>query len=105
MVGAGRFVFNTRPPTWIGAFPADAWNNPSRWDLTGLDTFVQRWTELPRRTGTSTCRGRRSALWFGDNWRLSDRLTVNYGVRWDADFGVADPPGIPETTILIDNGR
>jgi hypothetical protein len=37
--------------------------------------------------------------------RTNNRLTLNYGVRWDADFGVADPPGIPETTILVNNGR
>ena len=86
-------------------FPANAWNNPAAWDLTGLDSFVQRldinfrdnWdVDMPRPT---------VGVWIGDDWRLNDRLTMNFGVRWDADFGVADPPGIPETTILIDNGR
>jgi hypothetical protein len=105
VTGAGRFVFNTRPPDLNRRFPAEAWNNPAAWDLTGLDPYVQRldinfrddWNvDMPRPT---------VGLWIGDDWRLGDRLTVNYGVRWDADFGVTDPPGIPESTILIDNGR
>ena len=43
------------------------------------------------------------ALWFGDVWRLSSKLTVNYGLRWDDDWGAAAPPGITENSIPIDN--
>ena len=46
------------------------------------------------RTGRSTCRGRPRRSWFGDNWRVSDQLTVNYGVRWDADPSMASPPDV-----------
>ncbi len=44
------------------------------------------------------------ALWFGDNWRASNRLSINYGVRWDDDFGVFSPPNVPVTSIPINNG-
>jgi hypothetical protein len=74
-------------------FPIDAWDDPSRWDVTGLDPLVQRfdqnfgdWTiDIPRPTW---------AVWFGDTWRMHEQFTVNYGVRWDADWGALDPPHI-----------
>ncbi len=28
------------------------------------------------------------AAWYQDDWRVSQRLTLNLGVRWDADLGV-----------------
>ena len=37
------------------------------------------------------------AVWFGDNWRVNDQLTINYGIRWDADRGVASPPDVVPT--------
>ena len=81
-------------------FPLDAWNDPTRWDVSGLDGFVQRydlnfgdWTiDIPRPT---------IALWAGDTWKMGPELTVNYGVRWDADWGALDPPHIT-TPITFD---
>ena len=43
------------------------------------------------------------ALWFGDVWRATSKLTLNYGLRWDDDWGAAAPPGIVERSIPIDN--
>ena len=43
------------------------------------------------------------ALWVGDNWRATSQLTVNYGVRWDVDWGVASPPDVVTNSILINN--
>jgi len=36
----------------------------------------------------------------GDTWKLK-KSGVNYGLRWDDDFGVFSPPNVPETTINI----
>ena len=44
------------------------------------------------------------AMWIGDNWRVSNDLTVNYGVRWDVDWGVASPPDVITNSIPINNG-
>jgi hypothetical protein len=70
--------------------------------VTGLDGFVQRydqnfgdWTiDIPRPT---------IGLWIGDTWRLNNQLTLNGGVRWDADWGALDPPHI--TTKAAFNPR
>lgn len=91
LLSRGEFIFTGRPPDLDRRFPADAWDDPTRWDLTGLDALVQRydqnfgdWTiDIPRPTW---------AIWAGDTWRVNDALTVNYGVRWDADWGALDPP-------------
>lgn len=103
----GTYVFNTRPSDaeLERRFPASAWNDPSKWDLSGLEANLQRFdinfhpdygVNIPRPT---------LAIWFGDNWRASNNLTVNYGVRYDADWGATNPPGVTETTILINNGK
>jgi hypothetical protein len=108
----GRMYFTSLPsPAEMSRrFPIDQWNNPAAWDLTGLDPIVQRydisfdpgsdsidpwWYSVPRPT---------VALWFGDTWQVTDRLTLNYGVRWDDDWGAASPPEITESVIPIDNG-
>jgi hypothetical protein len=98
----GRMIFNSNPAnmnsiiagddpsTWnIGAIPAsnvrefDQNFHPSDWGI-----------NVPRPTW---------ALWLGDNWRIGDQLTVNYGVRWDVDWGVANPPDVVLNTIPIAN--
>ncbi len=103
----GRMFFTGVPSDAEMArrFPADAWNDPSRWDLAGLDPLVQRFDinfhlkdwriDIPRPT---------FALWIGDTWRVTDRLTLNYGIRWDDDLRATDPPGVKMNTIPIDNG-
>ncbi|MCA1584280.1 MAG: carboxypeptidase-like regulatory domain-containing protein [Acidobacteria bacterium] len=103
LLSRGEFIFTRVPTDLDRRFPADAWNDPSRWDVSGLDGFVQRydlnfgdWTiDIPRPT---------IALWLGDTWRTSSQLTVNYGVRWDADFGALDPPHITTTTTFNPRG-
>jgi hypothetical protein len=100
LLSRGEFVFNSRPPDLARRFPADAWDDPTRWDLSGLDPLVQRydqnfgdWTiDIPRPTW---------GVWFGDTWRLTDRLILNYGVRWDVDWGATAPPHVT-TPVTFD---
>jgi hypothetical protein len=98
----GEFVFNSNPPDLERRFPANAFNNPAAWDVSGLDSLVRRfdqnvgdWTiDIPRPTW---------AIWFGDTWRVNDRFSVNYGVRWDDDWGATAPPHVT-TQITFDPG-
>ena len=102
----GTYVFSTRPSDaeLERRFPADAWNDPAHWDISGLEPYLQRFdinfhpdyiVDIPRPT---------IALWFGDNWRATDHLSINLGIRWDADWGATDPPLVTDTVITIDNG-
>jgi hypothetical protein len=103
----GTYVFNTRPSDaeLERRFPADAWNDPSRWDISGLEPYLQRFdinfhpdyrVNTPRPT---------LGLWFGDNWRVTSNLSINFGVRWDADWGATNPPWVEDRVIFIDNGQ
>ncbi len=101
----GIMFFTSVPGDLTARIPQDAAMDPARWDFSGLEALAQRfdqnfhagdWSiEVPRPTW---------ALWFGDNWRMTDSLTLNYGVRWDVDLGATDPPDVIESTIPIDNG-
>jgi hypothetical protein len=92
LLSRGEFTFSSNPDNLVQRFPANAYNNPAAWDLAGLDSRVIRfdsnygdWTiDIPRPSW---------AVWFGDTWRLRKRLSINYGVRWDVDWGALAPPG------------
>ena len=131
----GQMFFSRLPEDMERRFPLDAWNDSSRWDLSGLDEnalFFEQgfaksgpgipgvrlgacadWQNDPAypHLGTEGC-GHWSldtprpqfGIWFGDNWELGDRLTVNLGLRYDLDWGIAAPPFLDEVDIIIDNG-
>jgi len=103
----GVMTFTSLPADITTRIPQDAALDPSKWNFSGLDSIVQRfdqnfhaggaWTiDIPRPTW---------AVWFGDNWRPINQLTVNYGVRWDVDLGATNPPDVITSTIPIDNGK
>jgi hypothetical protein len=104
VVGNGNYIFKSLPANMVNRFPASAWNNPSAWDLTGLDSFVQEFDINFRPNWDVNMPQSIFGFWAGDNWKLTKRLSVNYGLRWDADFGVINPPGIQNTSIPINNG-
>ncbi len=88
----GEFIFNERPADLERRFPIECATTPSCWDVSGLDATVARFSQnvgnwiidIPRPTW---------AVWAGDTWRVSDRLVLNFGVRYDLDWGALAPPG------------
>jgi hypothetical protein len=102
---AGFFNFSAAPPNLTSIFPQSAALDPSQWNLAALNPYATTaninftqgdWTiDTPRPT---------YAVWFGDTWRASSDLTINLGVRWDADPNMASPPNIVTSTILINSG-
>jgi len=100
----GTYNFRANPPDLDRRVPADAVNQPERWDMSGLDdlatNFLQNngdWNvDIPRPT---------YALWFGDWWRVTTRVTLNYGVRYDLDRGATSPPDITNQTVFAPLGR
>jgi Carboxypeptidase regulatory-like domain len=103
----GRYTMASVPSNLSSLIPADAALDPSRWNLAGVSPITLRfdqnysysgWEDIvdsPRPT---------YAVWFGDTWRVSNQLTINYGVRYDADPNMASAPNVLENVILIDAG-
>jgi hypothetical protein len=72
----------------INIFPV--WNQPSTWNLALLDpyvtTFVQGFGSYIYNIPTNSL-----SFWAQDDWRVSKKLTLNLGVRYDNDLGIFDP--------------
>lgn len=110
----GQMRFSALPAGASTRFPADAATDPSRWDFSGLDASALRyevnyaaygggiddmgdWSfDIPRPA---------IAAWIGDTWRMSPRVTLNMGIRYDVGWKDVAPPGLQETDVLLDTGR
>jgi len=102
---AGFFNFSGAPPNLTSIFPQNAPLDPSKWNVAALNPFATNaninftqgdWTiDAPRPT---------YAVWVGDSWRATSDLTMNLGIRWDADPNMASPPKIVTSEILINSG-
>lgn len=128
----GYYLFASAPPDIARRFPLDAWNDASKWDLSGLDSTVIRFDKnfpfysanvkcpsppkapsgnclwgLPFADSGSNLQIPRPtwAMWFGDTWAVNSKLTLNLGVRYDVDWGATAPPGVRESSVIINNGK
>ena len=104
---AGRYTMSSVPANLNDLVPASAALDPSKWNLAGLSPLVLRFDQNFARNGFTnlfdTLRPM-YAVWIGDNWRATDRVTLNLGLRWDADPSMAAPPGVTPNSIPISNG-
>jgi len=64
--------------------------DPSTWNLAALNPYVSSYTQS---FGTQNFNLPRNILgaWVQDDWKVTHRLTINAGVRYDNDIGVFDP--------------
>ena len=104
---AGRVTMASVPSNLGQLVPASAALDPSTWNVAALNALALRFDVNFARDGFTnlfdTFRPM-YAVWLGDNWRASDRLTLNLGLRWDADPSMAAPPGVVPNSIPISNG-
>jgi hypothetical protein len=104
---AGRVTMASVPSNLGQLVPASAALDPSKWNVAALNALALRFDVNFARNGFTnlfdTFRPM-YAVWIGDNWRASDRLTLNLGLRWDADPSMAAPPGVVPNSIPISNG-
>ncbi len=104
----GRYTMSAVPANLGDLVPADAAFDPSRWNLAGLSSLVRNFDKNYSYTGWENIIDSPRptyAVWIGDNWRVSNRLTLNYGIRWDADPNTASAPNVKTNSILINPGR
>lgn len=109
----GSFTFGSIPADFAQRFPLSAYNDPSQWNLTGLDASVIRFTQnVAQGSGLLTNCGNYSwdfprpqyAAWVGDKWALTDRVTVNIGARYDLPWSDLNTPNTNATTLILNTG-
>jgi hypothetical protein len=102
----GQMFFSALPADAARRFPLAAWNDPSQWDLTGLDASAIRYDIYYARNDDWTYRIPRPmyAGWIGDAWTVNNRLTVNLGARYDVGWNDFVAPGVQDTDLIINNG-
>ena len=101
----GRMIFTSLPADITSRIPSSNPYDVSQWNLAGLDPLVQRFERNYNQNGwTLSVPGPTWAVWWGDNWRISPTVTVNFGVRWDDAWNAASTPGTIPNTISINNG-
>jgi hypothetical protein len=109
----GQMIFSALPSDAARRFPLDAWDDPSRWDFSGLEATALRYDiYYAEEGGQNKGHGNWSfdvprpmyAGWIGDAWQVHNRLTLNLGVRYDAAWKDFIAPGVENTDLIIDNG-
>jgi hypothetical protein len=103
----GRYTMSSVPSNLGSLIPASAALDPTQWNLAGLSSVTQRFDQNYSANGWNNIIDSPRptyAIWFGDNWRASNQLTINYGVRWDADPNTASAINVKTNSILINQG-
>ncbi len=102
----GTYVFNKLPPVALleADFPANSWNNPSAWNIDNLKPYLQEFDIFFNNDFLVDVPRPYTAAWIGDNWRATNNLTINLGLRYDLDWAGLDPPRVRDIPILINNG-
>jgi len=99
----GNFQMSSIPANIVQLFPV--WDDPKTWNYAGLQSSALSFQQGFHRTWEVPLAHTMWGVWIGDTWRASPRLTLNYGLRWDLDYGIFSPANITPKPIVINDGR
>jgi hypothetical protein len=77
--------------------------NPSTWDWTSLSALTQTYSQTFGPLGSGLPFNVLGA-WLQDDWKLTQRLTVNLGIRYDNDLGIFDPHVKLQSGVQLPSG-
>ncbi|HEX4134100.1 MAG TPA: carboxypeptidase regulatory-like domain-containing protein [Bryobacteraceae bacterium] len=66
------------------------WNDPSTWNIAALSPYATSYTQGFGNFDFSIPTNA-MGFWFQDDWKVSPRLTLNLGLRYDNDLGIFNP--------------
>jgi hypothetical protein len=66
------------------------WNDPSTWNIAALSPFATSFTQGFGNYNYSVATNA-IGFWLQDDWKISPRLTLNLGLRYDNDLGIFNP--------------
>ncbi len=80
------------------------WNDPKTWNIAAFSAVTSSYVQgfgnfnidVPRNV---------MGFWVQDDWKLSKKLTVNLGVRYDNDIGIWSTPTLKSNIVLPRGGR
>jgi hypothetical protein len=86
--GAVSFTSAANSLNLPAIFPV--WNDPSTWNIAALNPYVSSYTQG---FGNYLYSLSTNAIgfWFQDDWKVTPRLTLNLGLRYDNDLGIFTP--------------
>lgn len=80
--------FSANPSNFNAVFPV--WNDPSTWNIAAISplavSYVQGFGDFNIHVPTNSL-----GAWMQDDWKVSPKLTLNLGLRYDNDLGIFDP--------------
>ncbi|MGD1095615.1 MAG: hypothetical protein ABSB35_26920, partial [Bryobacteraceae bacterium] len=96
------FQKNTQPtPAQMNAdFPV--WNDPSTWNYAALGAISQTFT-LGYGNFNYALHRNIVGFWFQNDWKVSPKLTLNLGVRYDNDIGMLNPGFTLKSGLALPN--
>ncbi len=66
------------------------WNDPSTWNTAALSPYASSYTQGFGNYNYSIATNA-IGLWLQDDWKISPKLTLNLGLRYDNDLGIFNP--------------
>ena len=62
------------------------WNNVDTWNLAAISPITRSY-QIGTGDFANWVYSKKAAAWLQDDWRVTDRLTTNLGLRWDLEVG------------------